>query len=356
MPVASLPGPFSGVWRLGPVALHGYAVCVVLGVLLVLWLTERRYRAVGGRPWLIVDIATVAVPAGLVGARIYRVAVDYQRYFGHGHDWVGIARIWDGGLSLPGAAAGAFAAAYLWCRARGLAIGPVLVAAAPAVAIGAAISILGNWFDQSLYGPPSTLPWAVQISPANRLAGYQDFGTFQPLFLYEAIWNAAGGVALIYLIRRLNATGDRAFAACVGCYAIGLLGVESFVPAGPQHQSGMLIKQLAALAVLAAACGYLYATRSKLGPEPLAASPGRGWSVSPGVIPAGTDSALSPNASRVASAAPRPPSAPGIASDDEGVPECASGYADAAAPTIAPEDEGTPEIIAAPEDASAAGN
>ncbi len=177
--------------------------------------------------------------------------------------------------------------------------------------------MLGNWFAQSLYGPPSTLPWAVQIAPANRLAGYQDFGTFQPLFLYEAIWNALAGVALIYLIRRLNATGDRALAACVACYAVGMLGAESFVLTGPQQHSGMLIKQLAAVAVLAAAGGYLYATRSRLGPEPLAAAPGRRGQPPAMTAFAGDDSGLSLNASRVAGAMPRLPLAEASAAEDE---------------------------------------
>ncbi len=272
MPLASLPGPFGGIWHLGPLAVHGYAFCVVLGVLAVLWLAERRYREAGGRPWQIVDIATVAVPAGLVGARIYRIAVDSQLYFGHGRDWLGIARIWDGGLGLPGAAVGGLAAAYFWCRARELALGPVLAAAAPAVSIGAAISMLGNWFDQSTYGPPSGLPWAVPISPASRLPGYQDFGTFQPLFLYETLWNLAVGIALISIIKRHSVTGDRAFAGCVAGYALGLLGVESFILTGPHGHPDVLIKQVAAFAVLAGAGAYLYLTRSRLGPEPLTTS------------------------------------------------------------------------------------
>lgn len=273
MPLASLPGPVSGIWHLGLVSVHGYALCVVLGVLALLWLTERRYRAVGGRPWLMFDIATVAVPVGLVGARIYRIIIDYQRYFGHGQDWVGIFRIWDGGLGLPGAAIAGIAAACLWCRRQSVGAGPVLAAAAPGIAMGAAVSLLGNWFTQSLYGPPSTVPWAVPISPASRVPGYQDFDTFQPLFLYEAVWDFAVGMTLIYLIRRLSLTGDRALAISIGGYAVGMLGAQSLVLTGPQQHSGMLIKQLAAIAVLAAAVAYLYATRARLGPEPLGTGP-----------------------------------------------------------------------------------
>ena len=304
MPVASLPGPVSGIWHLGPLTVHGYALCVVLGVLTGLWLTERRYRAVGGRPWLIVDIATYAVPAGLIGARIYRILTDYQRYFGHGRDWVGILRIWDGGLGLPGAAAAGIAATWLWCRWHDTAVGPVLVAAAPAISFGAAISLLGNWFSQSLYGQPSAVPWAVPISPASRVVGYQDFDTFQPLFLYEAVWDAAVGVALIYLIRRMTLTGGRALAVCAGGYAIGLLGAETFVLTGPQQGPATLIKQLAAVAAIAGAGAYMYLTRARQGSEPRFVPSRRlgGSLVKPPTI---EFSQPSPNASRTAGDPPR---------------------------------------------------
>jgi prolipoprotein diacylglyceryl transferase len=311
VPLAYLPGPASGVWHLGPATVHGYALCVVLGVLALLWLAERRYRAVGGRRWAIVDLATVAVPAALVGARIYRIVVDYQRYFGPGRDWVGIFRVWDGGLGLPGAAIAGVVAAWLWCRYHDLEIGPVLVAAAPGVAIGAAISFLGNLFAQSLYGPPSSVFWAVQIAPANRVAGYQDFGTFQPLFLYEAIWNVAVGLVLIRMIARLNLTGDRALAICVAGYAVGLLGAEPFVLTGPQHHAVLLIKELVAVAVLAGAIAYFFATRARIGPEPLLVAPGRRGGrggrqpANSAAMPAGDDSQPSPNASRTAGEAAR---------------------------------------------------
>ena len=334
MPVAYLPGPVSGIWRLGPVAVHGYALCVVFGVLALLWLTERRYRAVGGRPWLMIDIATAAVPAGLVGARIYRIIVDYQRYFGHGHDWVGIFRIWDGGLGLPGAAVGGIAAACLWCRKQNVATGPALAAVAPGFSVGAAISLIGNWFAQSLYGPPSTVPWAVTISPANRIPGYQDFGTFQPLFLYEAIWDFAVGVTLIYLIRRLSLTGDRALAISIGGYAVGMFVAESLVLTGPQQHAGMLIKQLAALAVLAAAATYVYLTRAKLGPEPLVARPSirklaaAGVSLSDADSPVSQEAVSPPSPEADSPAAPIPAVLP--VGDKAGAPAGQSAAADGA--------------------------
>jgi prolipoprotein diacylglyceryl transferase len=326
VPLAYLPGPVSGAWHLGPVTVHGYALCVVLGVLALLWLAERRYRAAGGRKWAIVDLATVAVPASLIGARIYRIAVDSQRYFGHGRDWVGILRIWDGGLGLPGAAIAGVVAAWLWCRYHDLEIGPVLMAAAPGVAVGAAISFLGNLFAQSLYGSPSTAFWAVQIAPANRIAGYQDFGTFQPLFLYEAIWNVVIALVLIRLISELNLTGDRALAIGIGGYAVGLLAAEPFVLTGPQHHAVLLIKEIAAVAVLGGAIAYFLATRARIGPEPLnvrldrgarrgrtgrgrggrgRGGWGRGQSTAGTALPGGDSSQPSPNASRTAGEAAR---------------------------------------------------
>jgi len=309
MPVAYLPGPASGQWRLGPVTVHGYALCLALGVALALWVAELRYRAFGGRRWQIVDIATVAVPAGLVGARLYRIIGDYSRYFGHGRDWVDILRIWDGGFGLPGAALGGLVAAWLVCRRRKLRLGPVLSAAAPGLAFGQAIGVLGNWFSQGLYGPPSTEPWAVPISPWNRVPGYQNFATFQPLFLYEAVWDAFVGMALIYLIRRRRLTGDRALALCAGLYAVGRLGSALFLLAGPLQQSGVAVQEIVALGAVAVAGGYLYATRARKGPEPLtsvappkrrltsAAPVARPDDLTPDLTPA-------PNASRIAGDAP----------------------------------------------------
>lgn len=275
MPAAFLPSPVNRLWRLGPLVLHGYPLCVVLGVVAAIWVTERRYRAAGGRAWLIVDLATVVVPAGLLGARLYRVIIDSGLYFGPGRDWVDILRIADGGLGLPGAVLAGLAAAWLWCRRKGAGIGSVLCAATPGLALAQAIGVWGNWFAQTLYGPPSTWPWAVEIAPRHRVPGYQSFGTFQPLFLYESVWDLLVALALVYLIRRLALTGDRALALCAGLYAAGRLGTQLLRLGAAPRATPITFAVLAVLAVLAGSAGYLYATRARRGPEALTGPPAR---------------------------------------------------------------------------------
>jgi prolipoprotein diacylglyceryl transferase len=182
MPVGYLPSPSRGDWHLGPIPVRAYALCIVLGVIVAVWVANRRYRGAGGRAGVIIDVATWAVPLGLIGARVYSVLIDYELYFGARRDWVNVFKVWDGGLGIPGAIAFGLAGAWLGCRRARVPLAPVAGAAAAAIAIGQAIGRCGNWFNQELYGRPSGLPWAVQISPAHRLPGYESFATFQPAF------------------------------------------------------------------------------------------------------------------------------------------------------------------------------
>jgi prolipoprotein diacylglyceryl transferase len=267
MPAAFLPSPARGAWNLGPIPIRGYALISVLGVLVALWICDRRYRRMGGRPGLVWDIATLAVPAGLVGSRLYSVITDYQQYFGHGRDWVDLLRIWDGGLGLPGGAIAGALAAWIACRRARVDLGPVAVAATPALAFGQAVAILGNWFSQRLYGRPSMLPWAVAIAPEHRVTGYESYATFQPVFLYESVWDLIVGMLLIYAIRRLLLTGDRAFALYAGMYAIGVFCAEALLVGRSERLLGLRINQLVVILVLAAAVAYLYATRARKGPD-----------------------------------------------------------------------------------------
>ncbi len=263
MAVAYLPSPASGVWHLGLIPVRAYALCVLAAVVVGLWLTDRRYRRAGGRPDVILDLATVAVPVGLIGARTYSVLTDFHRYFGPGRDWTDVLRVWDGGMGVAAAVAAGALAAWAYCRHTGVEIGPVALAAAPALAVAQAISVWGNWFSQELYGAPSGLPWAVVIAPQHRAVGFQAAATFQPLFLYESVLDLLVAVCVAVAIRRYALAGDRAFALYAALWtAVGATIQALRIDYSP-HMLGMRTNLLAMLVVFAAACGYLVVTRRR---------------------------------------------------------------------------------------------
>src|SRR3984885_4176692 len=263
MPVAFLPSPSRSLWHVGPIPLRAYPICVVLGIIVGLWIASRRYRMVGGRPGMILDIATVAIPVGLLGARLYSVLTDIGFYFGHGRDWVNVFRIWDGGLGIPGAVAGGALGAWLVCRRERTRLAPVAGAGAPPLAFAQAIGRWGNYFNQQLYGRPSTLPWAVEISPVHRLAGYVNFATFQPTFLYESLWDALVGALVIYAARRFLLAGDRTFALYLGLYALGRFLTQALAVDYSPSVFGLRVDQVLMILIVAGAIAYLCMTRNE---------------------------------------------------------------------------------------------
>jgi prolipoprotein diacylglyceryl transferase len=248
------------VWHLGPIPVRAYALCIVLGVLVATGVASRRYHAAGGRPGVIADVATWAVPAGLVGARLYSILTDYELYFGRHGDWVAAVKVWDGGLGMPGALALGLAGAWIACRRARVPLAQVAGAAAPGIAIGQAIGRWGNWFSQELYGRPSSLPWAVEISPAHRLPGYESFATFQPAFLYECVWDLLVAALVIWAARRFALTGDRAFALYIAAYSAGMFAAQALRVDYSHHFLGLRVNEWVAIAAFAGAAGYLYRT------------------------------------------------------------------------------------------------
>ena len=267
MPVASLPSPIRGVWHLGPLPVRGYALCIVAGVVVALWLTASRYAKAGGRRDVILDVAAWAVPFGLIGAAAGAVIHGGARLVPSRPDLWSAARVWDGAIGVPGAVGLGALGAWIACRRAGVRLGPVAGAAAPATAFGAAVGCLGGWFSQTTYGRPSSLPWAVQIAPVHRVPGYENFATFEPVFGYETVWCAAAGLAVIWAARRFALTGDRAFALQLALTFGGLCVAESLLIAPAPQFAGLRVDQWAELIAVAGAVVYLYRTRRRRGPD-----------------------------------------------------------------------------------------
>ncbi len=222
----SIPSPAQGEWFLGPVPIRGYALCIITGIIVAVWLSERRWAARGGTPGDISDLALWAVPFGLVGARAYHVATDWERYFGEGGSPIAALYVWRGGLGVWGGVALGALGVVIGARLKGIRVLPVLDTIAPTVLVAQAIGRWGNWFNQELFGRPTDQPWGLEIDPAHRPAGYEDVATFHPTFLYECLWNLAAFAVLIWLERRFRLGHGRVVAAYVMLYTAGRAWIE----------------------------------------------------------------------------------------------------------------------------------
>jgi phosphatidylglycerol---prolipoprotein diacylglyceryl transferase len=261
--LASIGSPNPAAWRLGPLPVRAYALCVTAGIVVALVVAGRRYRRGGGQRGVILDVAAWAVPFGLIGAAAHALLIATRHDFTHAY------RLWHAvttgvaAIGVPGAVALGAAGAWIACRRSGVRLGPVAGAAAPAVLFGLAIGGLGNWWAQQFYGPPSSWWWAVQISPTHRVPGDENYGTFQPAFLYQSLWDLAAGLVVIWAARRLALSGERTFMLAAACYAAGSFWVES-VRIGPLPQVlGVRYGALGDVAVFLVAVAGLYLTRPK---------------------------------------------------------------------------------------------
>ncbi len=220
---AAISSPSSDAIELGPLTFRFYGLAIAFGVLAGVWLAQKRWTAVGGGPDDMSRVAMWAVPAGLVGARLYHLTTDWR--FDEG--LVEALKIWEGGLGIPGGmAAGIFAALWVirregWDRAK------FLDAAVPGLPLAQAIGRFGNWFNQELYGKPSDLPWAVEIAPENRESGFEQFDTFQPTFFYESLWNFALVAFLIWVHKKKKVRAGSLLAVYVAGYLIARLWLET---------------------------------------------------------------------------------------------------------------------------------
>lgn len=256
--LAFIPSPEQGVWNLGPVPVRAYALLIVIGIVVAVWFGGKRYVARGGRPGAITDIAIWAVPFGIIGGRLYHVITDNQLYFGpDGKGLIAAFRIWDGGLGIWGAVALGGLGAWIGARRAGIALPPVADAIAPAIALAQAIGRWGNYFNQELFGKPTTVPWALEIDPAHRPAGYEQYATFQPTFLYESLWLLAMVLVLLWADKRFRMGHGRVFALYVLLYCIGRFWIESLRIDTAHHILGLRLNDWTSILVGLGALIYL---------------------------------------------------------------------------------------------------
>src|SRR5580692_5491423 len=265
MPLASIPSPGHPAWRLGSLSVRAYALCIIAGIVVAIVVASRRYRK-HQRAGVILDVAAWAVPFGLAGAVAHAILIDTRHDLAHAHRLWHAVTVGVAAIGVPGAVALGAVGAWIACRRAGLRLGPVAGAAAPAIAFGLAIASLGNWWVQQFYGPPSAWWWAVQISPEHRVPGYENYATFQPVFLYQSLWDIALGFAVIWAARRFALSGERTFMLCAAGYAAGGLWMESLRIGPLPHALGVRYGELGDIAVFLLAVAGMYLTKPRRTP------------------------------------------------------------------------------------------
>jgi prolipoprotein diacylglyceryl transferase len=261
--VASIPSPSSKSIHIGPLQLRFYGLMIALGVIAAVWLAQKRWSARGGHPDDISALALWAVPAGLVGARLYHVATDWKSFEGR---WFDVVKVWQGGLGIPGGMLVGLIVGIIVARRRGMDFRSALDACVPALPLAQAIGRLGNYFNQELFGRPTTLPWGLRIDPQYRPVEYLDRTTFQPTFLYESLWNLALCAFLLWLDAKRVVRRGRLIAVYMLGYGVGRLIVESMRSDPASLIWGVRVNIWTSLVLIAGGIGLLRIDRSQ---EPL---------------------------------------------------------------------------------------
>ena len=258
--------------EIGALTIHYYALCILLGILVAVWVGRVRYKKSGGDPEDISEAAVWAIPAGIIGGRIYHVITSPEKYFGENGTPSDAFKIWEGGLGIWGAISLGAVAAYLYYRTHKttLPFTYFLDSVAPGVLFAQAIGRVGNWFNVELFGSPSTLPWALSVPRFDRPAGYKEFESFHPTFLYELIWCSLLALLIIKMPKWLkifnNRSGD-VFAIYVFGYTAGRLWIEALRIDSANLLLGFRLNIWVSLLVLGISAIYLLKSRGLVNKE-----------------------------------------------------------------------------------------
>jgi len=272
--LSSIPSPSRNVLHVGPLTIRLYGIMLVIGIIAAVLLFRRRWVARGGDPDLVYRCAMWGVIWGIIGARAYHVITSWNEV---PDQWWGVFAVWKGGLGIWGGVLAGVIAGAVVARRAGANILLLADAVAPAILLAQGIGRLGNYFNQELFGKPTSLPWALEIDPRNRPVGYENYDTFQPTFLYEMIWDGIGVVGLLLIDRTKKLRPGGIFWLYVMWYSLGRATWEEQLRIDPSHHVlGMRLNAWVAIGVFLVGLGGLLWTqlRGRVKPEAGVRTPG----------------------------------------------------------------------------------
>jgi len=251
--LAFIPSPSSGVVRAGPLTIHMYGLMLLLAIAACVWLTGRRWVARGGDWDLIFRCTVWGVAAGIVGARLYHDVTSWNEVPNH---WWGAFAVWEGGLGVWGGIGLGVAVGAIIVHRAGQSVTLMMDCVAPGLLLAQGIGRLGNWWNQELFGKPTTLPWGLKIDLAHRPVGYENFAPFHPTFLYELIWDFGGVAVLLLVDRRFKIRPPALFALYVSIYTAFRTYEETLRIDPSHHVLGMRVNFWVSLVLFVASTAF----------------------------------------------------------------------------------------------------
>ena len=263
-----IPSPSFTSFSVGPLTVHFYALCVIAGISIAIWIGSKRYANLGGNPDDVFEVAIWAVPFGIIGGRIYHVITSPSQYFGANGNPIDALRIWEGGLGIWGAISLGAVGAYLYFRTHKTSLNfrQLLDSLAPGVVVAQAIGRIGNYFNQEVFGKPTKLPWGLEIDLANRPNGFESYSTFHPTFLYELLWCLVVAVLLIKLpgfLKQITPKQGDVFALYILGYTAGRVWIETLRIDEANLIFGLRLNIWVSFIVLITTSAYLIASKRR---------------------------------------------------------------------------------------------
>jgi prolipoprotein diacylglyceryl transferase len=302
-----IPSPPINAFHIGPLEVHFYALGYLVGIAFAIWITRRRWRALGGDPDVVNDIALWVVPAGIIGGRIY---FDVTTPMDIPHVWYGVFAVWTGGLGIWGGVLLATLVGAWRLRKLGITVGPFANAIAPALLVAQAIGRIGNYFNKELFGKPTGLPWGLEIPVQYRPAGYTQYPNFQPTFLYELIWDLAFAAFLVWLGHHKKIKPWGLFALYVAGYSAFRIFEESVRIDSSKYFLGLRLNMYVAIVgTLAGLIWFVFAQRRPDKPvsvtRAVVADPTEASEAAPTAAPEPAETSEASDASGASDAAPQ---------------------------------------------------
>ena len=230
-----IPSPSSGVVKVGPLSIHLYGLTLLVAILACVWLTSYRWKKQGGDSDLVIRVTVWAVGAGVVGARLYHDLTSWNQV--PDPKWKGVFEVWKGGLGIWGGVLFGTIAGVIVVRRAGVSGAAFMDAVAPGLLLAQGIGRIGNWWNQELYGKPTSLPWGLKIDALHQSglpAKYIGAKAYHPTFLYELLWDLAGVALLLWLDRRYTFRPPALFALYISYYCFGRF-FEELLRIDPSH-------------------------------------------------------------------------------------------------------------------------